>query len=105
MAFPLPVPYFGHFVVLVAALLVFAGYREEEDLLRWLRLSLLPGALCSALAGFIGMKVVTKANVRTTNAACTSLGSFPEVAHWRSVIGSALPDSVYNLSVLSTYVR
>ena len=36
--------------------------------------SFIVGAICSALAGFIGMKVATKANVRTTQAARTSLG-------------------------------
>ncbi|MEA1962173.1 MAG: sodium-translocating pyrophosphatase [Bacillota bacterium] len=40
----------------------------------------LAGAICSALAGFIGMKVATKANVRTTNAARTSLNGALEVA-------------------------
>ncbi|MFZ1581926.1 MAG: V-type H(+)-translocating pyrophosphatase, partial [Saprospiraceae bacterium] len=43
-------------------------------------LSFVIGAFCSALAGFIGMKVATKANVRTTNAARTSLGKALEVA-------------------------
>ena len=38
------------------------------------------GALCSGLAGFIGMKVATKANVRTTNAAQHSLGKALEIA-------------------------
>ena len=42
--------------------------------------SFIVGAICSALAGFIGMKVATKANVRTTNAARTSLGRALEVA-------------------------
>ena len=42
--------------------------------------SFIVGAICSALAGFIGMKVATKANVRTTNAAQTSLGKALEVA-------------------------
>jgi K(+)-stimulated pyrophosphate-energized sodium pump len=42
--------------------------------------SFIVGAICSALAGFIGMKVATKANVRTTNAARTSLGKALEVA-------------------------
>ena len=32
------------------------------------------GAFCSALAGWIGMNVATKANVRTANAATESLG-------------------------------
>ncbi|MFZ1457131.1 MAG: sodium-translocating pyrophosphatase, partial [Saprospiraceae bacterium] len=43
-------------------------------------ISFVIGAFCSALAGFIGMKVATKANVRTTNAARTSLGKALEVA-------------------------
>ena len=42
--------------------------------------SFIVGAICSALAGFIGMKAATKANVRTTQAARTSLGSALEVA-------------------------
>ncbi len=43
-------------------------------------LSFILGAICSGLAGYIGMKVATKANVRTTNAARTSLGRALEVA-------------------------
>ncbi|MCL4147778.1 UNVERIFIED_CONTAM: hypothetical protein GTU68_004166 [Idotea baltica] len=43
-------------------------------------ISFIVGAICSALAGFIGMKVATKANVRTTQAARTSLGRALEVA-------------------------
>ncbi|MDC0875116.1 sodium-translocating pyrophosphatase, partial [Flavobacteriaceae bacterium] len=42
--------------------------------------SFIVGAICSALAGFIGMRVATKANVRTTQAARTSLGRALEVA-------------------------
>ena len=42
--------------------------------------SFIVGAICSALAGFIGMRVATKANVRTTQAARTSLGKALEVA-------------------------
>ena len=41
--------------------------------------SFIVGAICSALAGFIGMRVATKANVRTTNAARKSLG---ELSKW-----------------------
>ena len=38
------------------------------------------GAFCSGLAGFFGMRVATKANVRTTNSARTSLGEALNVA-------------------------
>lgn len=64
------------FVVCVAALLAFMNEGAE----RLVALSFIVGAFCSALAGFIGMKVATKANVRTTHAARTSLGGALEVA-------------------------
>ncbi|NOY01024.1 MAG: sodium-translocating pyrophosphatase [Verrucomicrobia bacterium] len=64
------------FVVCVAVLLVFMNEGAE----RLVALSFIIGALCSALAGYIGMKVATKANVRTTQAARTSLGKALEVA-------------------------
>ena len=67
------------FVAAVAVLLVFKGESEEGS--NWMvAVSFIVGAICSALAGFIGMKVATKANVRTTNAARTSLGKALEVA-------------------------
>lgn len=42
--------------------------------------SFVTGSFCSALAGYIGMRIATKANVRTTNAAKTSLGKALKVA-------------------------
>jgi len=66
------------FVVVVAIILVFTADSESSSKL--VGLSFILGAICSALAGFIGMKVATKANVRTTNAARTSLGKALEVA-------------------------
>ena len=67
------------FVVAVAVLLFFKG-SSEEGANGMVAVSFIVGAICSALAGFIGMKVATKANVRTTNAARTSLGKALEVA-------------------------
>ena len=67
------------FVAAVAILLFFKG-NSEEGSNGMVSVSFIVGAICSALAGFIGMKVATKANVRTTNAARTSLGQALEVA-------------------------
>ncbi|MEM1321976.1 MAG: sodium-translocating pyrophosphatase [Bacteroidota bacterium] len=66
------------FVVAVAALLAFTADAETSS---WMvAVSFVLGAICSASAGFIGMRVATKANVRTTNAARGSLGKALEVA-------------------------
>ncbi len=67
------------FVAAVAVLLWFKGSNEAGSH-GMVAVSFIVGAICSALAGFIGMKVATKANVRTTQAARTSLGKALEVA-------------------------
>lgn len=66
------------FVLCVAVLLAVTANSETSSPL--VGVSFVLGAFCSALAGYIGMKVATKANVRTTNAARTSLGRALEVA-------------------------
>jgi K(+)-stimulated pyrophosphate-energized sodium pump len=66
------------FVVVVAALLVFTADPVTSSFM--IGVSFILGAICSALAGFIGMRVATKANVRTTNAARESLGKALGVA-------------------------
>nr|WP_094549263.1 sodium-translocating pyrophosphatase [Rubricoccus marinus] len=67
------------FVVVVAALLLLVNL-GREDSSPLIALSFIVGAVCSGLAGFFGMRVATKANVRTTNAARTSLGEALNVA-------------------------
>ncbi len=67
------------FVVAVSVLLIFKGSNEENSSFL-VGLSFVVGAFLSALAGFIGMRIATKANVRTTNAARTSLNKALEVA-------------------------
>ncbi|MBK9567990.1 MAG: sodium-translocating pyrophosphatase [Saprospiraceae bacterium] len=66
------------FVAVVGVLMAISGTTEGSSPI--VGISFVIGAFCSALAGFIGMKVATKANVRTTNAARTSLGKALEVA-------------------------
>nr|WP_256366224.1 sodium-translocating pyrophosphatase [Lewinella sp. W8] len=66
------------FVAVVAALLAFTADPATSS---WMiAVSFVLGAICSGLAGFIGMRVATKANVRTTNAARESLGKALGVA-------------------------
>jgi K(+)-stimulated pyrophosphate-energized sodium pump len=84
------------FVVAVAILLYFKGTSEVGSN-GLVALSFVIGAICSALAGFIGMKVATKANVRTTNAARKSLGTALEVAF---AGGSVMGLGVVGLGVL-----
>tara|TARA_B100001142_G_scaffold84839_1_gene86124 strand:+ start:3503 stop:5638 length:2136 start_codon:yes stop_codon:yes gene_type:complete len=84
------------FVIAVAGLLAFKGSAEEGS--SWLvAVSFVIGAICSGLAGFIGMMVATKANVRTTNAAQESLGKGLEVAFSG---GSVMGLGVVGLGVL-----
>ncbi|MFK7932779.1 MAG: sodium-translocating pyrophosphatase [Saprospiraceae bacterium] len=66
--------------IFVAVVAVILGLTAGEDSSPLVALSFILGAICSALAGYLGMKVATKANVRTTNAARTSLGKALEVA-------------------------
>lgn len=85
----------GVFVVCVAILLGITANSETSSPL--VALSFVIGAFASALAGFIGMRVATKANVRTTNAARTSLGRALEVAFTG---GSVMGMGVVGLGVL-----
>ena len=62
----------GYFVAIVALLLGFMSQSNESS--HWsISISFIIGAVFSATAGYIGMKVATKANVRTAQAAKTSL--------------------------------
>lgn len=83
------------FVVLVAILLGVSANSEVSHPIVFL--SFIVGALCSASAGFIGMKVATKANVRTTNAARKGLGPALEIAF---AGGSVMGLGVVGLGVL-----
>lgn len=89
------------FVVVVAGLLLYSGTISEGSH-PLIAVSFILGAICSGLAGFIGMQVATRANVRTSQAAKTSLGKALEVAFaGGSVMGLAVVGlGVIGLSVL-----
>lgn len=62
----------AYFVVIVALLLGFMSRSNEHS--HWsIAVAFILGAVSSATAGYIGMRAATKANVRTTQAAKTSL--------------------------------
>ena len=62
----------AYFTVIAMLLLAYSGTTVETSH-PVIALSFLAGAVLSALAGYIGMTTATKANVRTTQAARTSL--------------------------------
>ena len=83
------------FVIIVGCLLAFAANNQGDS---WLvSISFLVGALASGLAGLLGMKVATKANNRTTNAAQDGLAKALNVAFTG---GSVMGLSVVGLGVL-----
>eukprot|EP01136_Pigoraptor_vietnamica_P045257 Opistho-1_new@22998 len=86
----------GYFVIIVALLLGFMGYTDPNS--HWsIALAFVMGAFFSALAGFIGMKIATKANVRTAQAARTSLKKALQVSFTG---GSVMCMGVAGLAVL-----
>ena len=86
----------GIFGVVVAALLAWSGTLVENS--HWLiGVAFLVGAFVSAFAGYIGMNIATKANVRTTQAARTSLKDALKVSFTG---GSVMGLGVAGLAVL-----
>ncbi len=85
------------FVLCVAAVLAIA----QSGTLKLIAISFIVGACCSALAGFIGMRAATKANVRTANAARKNLESALTIAFSG---GSIMGMCVVGLGVLGLTV-
>jgi K(+)-stimulated pyrophosphate-energized sodium pump len=86
----------AYFVIIAALLLGYMGATNHNS--DWtIALAFVVGALFSATAGFIGMKIATKANVRTAHAARTSLSSALKVSFTG---GSVMGMGVAGLAVL-----
>ncbi len=86
----------GYFVIIVALLLGFMASTNPHS--HWaISISFILGAVLSATAGYIGMRVATKANVRTAHAARTSLSKALKVSFTG---GSVMGLGVAGLAVL-----
>ena len=86
----------GIFGVIVTILLTYSGTLVENS--HWLiGVAFAIGAFVSAFAGYIGMKIATKSNVRTTQAARTSLSKALEVSFTG---GSVMGIGVASLAIL-----
>jgi K(+)-stimulated pyrophosphate-energized sodium pump len=89
------------FVVVVAGLLAFANLNNDKSHVL-VALSFVVGAFCSGLAGYIGMRVATAANVRTSAAARSGLAKALAVAFsGGSVMGMTVVGlGLFGLSIL-----
>jgi K(+)-stimulated pyrophosphate-energized sodium pump len=88
------------FVLIVGLLLAIGNAAQETS--HWLiGVSFVCGAVCSGLAGFFGMKVATKANVRTTSKARVGLNGALAIAFSG---GAVMGMSVVGLAVVGLSV-
>ena len=88
------------FIIIVAILLGYANLGNDNS--SWLiSVSFVIGALCSGLAGYLGMIAATKTNVRTTEAARKGLGPALEIAFSG---GSIMGMNVVGLGILGLSV-
>ncbi|MBC7916124.1 MAG: sodium-translocating pyrophosphatase, partial [Pyrinomonadaceae bacterium] len=86
----------GYFAVIAAIILAYSGTLVDTSS-PVIAISFLIGAFTSAFAGYIGMNIATKANVRTTHAARTSLAQALKVSFTG---GSVMGIGVAGLAVL-----
>ena len=86
----------SYFAVIAAVLLAYSGTLIETSS-PVIAIAFLIGAFTSAFAGYVGMRIATKANVRTTQAARTSLAKALKVSF---TAGSVMGIGVAGLAVL-----
>lgn len=84
------------FVVIVAILLAVSNMSNPNSSW-WIAVSFVVGAFCSAMSGYLGMKVATLANIRTANAAQKGLNPALAVAFSG---GTVMGMNVVGLAVL-----
>src|SRR5690606_30134010 len=85
----------GIFVIGVAVVLAILSFNENFTI--WTMVAFLTGAIASGLAGYIGMYIAVRANVRTAQAASQSLNQGLRVAFSG---GTVMGTMVVGLSLL-----
>ena len=86
----------GYFAIIAAILLAWSGTLVDESH-PLIAVSFLIGAVLSAFAGYVGMRIATKSNVRTTQAARSSLAKALKVSFTG---GSVMGIGVAGIAVL-----
>ncbi len=86
----------SYFVVIVAVCLGYLGY-QGQDTHAVIIVAFVIGAIFSALSGFMGMRIATQANVRTAQAARTSLAKALKISF---AGGSVMGMGVTGLAIL-----
>jgi K(+)-stimulated pyrophosphate-energized sodium pump len=84
------------FIIIVAAVLAIAGFAMDE-MSPYMAVSFVAGAFCSALSGYIGMRVATASNAKTAEGARQSLNKGLRIAF---TAGSVMGLTVVGLGLL-----
>lgn len=91
-------------VVLVAIVLVLLSAVPNSGMSPWTALAFVSGALASGLAGYIGMYIAVRANVRTAQAASESLNKGLRVAFSSGTVMSTMVVSLALLGVSLLFI-
>jgi K(+)-stimulated pyrophosphate-energized sodium pump len=92
------------FVAIVAVLLVILSGIEGSGMSIWTAVAFVTGALASGLAGYIGMYIAVRANVRTTQAASKSLNQGLRVAFASGTVMSTMVVSLALLGISILFI-
>ncbi|GAB4526611.1 MAG: sodium-translocating pyrophosphatase [Anaerolineae bacterium] len=92
------------FVVIVAVLLVILSQIEGSGMSIWTAVAFVTGALASGVAGYLGMNIAVRANVRTAQAASKSLNQGLRVAFGSGTVMGTLVVSLALIGVSVLFV-
>ena len=92
------------FVTLVTIILLILSRIEDANMSSWTAVAFVAGAFSSGLAGYIGMYIAVRANVRTTQASTKSLNNGLRVAFASGTVMSTMVVSLALMGVSLLFV-